>query len=430
VRRVHSGPSADARGMSSTTRSGSVAAIAIAAILAVLVLLPSAASARTLQFGAWTPGDPYNGTLDGASALEAATGRHVDIVNWYQSWGGGDWVSAVQQHALAAVSGTSRTPMLTWEPWAPGGGAEQPAYRLSRIAAGEYDLYITTWALAMKLHGGPVYLRPMHEFNGDWYPWSGAANGNTPADFVAAWKRIVDTFRRVGASNVRFVWSPNNIDVPASNDMERYYPGASYVDVLAVDGYNWGTGTPEWGGWQSFSEVFDAAYDRLRALGPQPIWFAEVGSAGDGDKAAWVRDMFARAAQMDRLEALVWFNENKERDWRAAPTPEIAAAFAPGATPAATATATTAKPRLALTITRRPRAGRTAVVRWRASNATSVVRWHAYLNGRRVKTTSPKAAPVARKHIARPGRYRWRVIGRDSRGRMVVSALRSFRVSR
>src|SRR4051812_47024485 len=102
--------------MSWTTRSRSVASIAIVALFALLALLPSAASAQTLKFGAWTPGDPYNGTLAGAGALEAATGRHVDIVNWYQSWGGGDWVSSVQEHALAAVSGTSRTPLLTWEP--------------------------------------------------------------------------------------------------------------------------------------------------------------------------------------------------------------------------------------------------------------------------------------------------------------------------
>jgi len=112
----------------------------------------------------------------------------------------------------------------------------------------------------------------MHEFNGDWYPWGGTVNGNSPALFVEAWRRMVDIFHRHGADNVRFVWSPNNIDVPASNRLESYYPGEAYVDVLAVDGYNWGAGTPAYGGWKSFSEVFMPAYDRLRALGPQPIW--------------------------------------------------------------------------------------------------------------------------------------------------------------
>ncbi|HEV2787058.1 MAG TPA: glycosyl hydrolase, partial [Solirubrobacteraceae bacterium] len=336
--------------MSRTTRPGGVAACAVATLLVLAILLPAGASARSLQFGAWTPGDPYNGSTSGASALEAATGRRVDIVNWYQNWGGGSWVSSVQANVIGAVTGGGRTPMLTWEPWVPGAGTNQPSYSLARIAAGDFDTYISTWALALKVLGAPVYLRPMHEMNSDWYPWSGAANGNSPDHYVQAWRHIVDVFRARGASNVRFVWSPNNIDVPASNRMESYYPGASYVDVLAADGYNWGAGTPEFGGWQSFDKVFRDVYDRLRALGPQPIWFAEVATSDDGgDKAAWVRDMFTQAQSMDRLEALVWFNEHKERDWRAAPTPEIAAAFAPGAVSAPAATRTSrakARPKL------------------------------------------------------------------------------------
>jgi hypothetical protein len=214
--------------------------------------------------------------------------------------------------------------------------------------------------------------------------------------------------------------------------MERYYPGDAYVDVLAVDGYNWGAGTPQFGGWQTFSQVFMPAYHRLRALGPQPIWLAEVGTTADGgDKAAWIRDMFAHARTMDRLAAIVWFNENKERDWRAAPTPEIAAAFAPGAIdPSPAGGARTATPKLSLTVARTVRAGRRASVRWRAINAGSVVRWHAYLNGRDVKSASSRSARVARTRVARPGRYRWMVVGRDARGRKVVSAARSFRVTR
>ena len=413
--------------MSRTTRLGAAAVSATATLLVLLALLPAGASARSVQFGAWTPGDPYNGSTSATNALEAATGRRVDIVNWYQNWGGSNWIANVQSTVIGAVTGGGRTPMLTWEPWEPGAGTNQPKYALARIAGGDFDTYITTWALALKALGAPVYLRPMHEMNSDWYPWSGAANGNTPAQFVEAWRHIVHIFRGVGASNVRFVWSPNNIDVPASNPMERFYPGASYVDVLAVDGYTWGAGTPEFGGWQSFSKVFRNAYDRLRALGPQPIWFAEVGTSADGgDKAAWVRDMFAQAQTMDRLEALVWFNENKERDWRAAPTPEIAAAFAPGAAEFAAGPASAATPRLKLTVDRRLRAGRKATVRWRATGAARVVRWQAYLNGRRVRT----ASRVARRHVARPGRYRWRVVGRDGRGRKVVSASRAFRVSR
>jgi beta-mannanase len=412
------------------------------ALLVLLALLAGSASAQSPRFGAWTPNDPFDGNTNGASTLESQTGRRVEIVNWYQNWGGGDWISTVQNHVIGAVTGGGRTPMLTWEPWAPGGGTDQPRYRLSRIADGSFDAYMSTFAVALAATGSPVYLRPMHEFNGDWYPWGGTVNANSPALFVQAWRHMVDVFRRAGADNVRFVWSPNNVDVPSSNRLERYYPGDAYVDVLAVDGYNWGAGKPEFGGWQSFTKVFKPAYDRLRTLGPQPIWLAEIGTSGDGgDKAAWIRDMFAQARKMDRLDAIIWFNENKERDWRAAPTPEIAAAFAPVAVSVATVPTPTAQnvapkrspraaPKLSLTLVRPARAGRRASVRWRASHAGSVTRWHAYLNGSRVRSASRTAARIASRRIAQPGRYRWKIIGRDARGRAVVSAVRNFRVTR
>lgn len=424
--------------MSRSIRPVGVLAFAVV-LLVFMALLSGSASAQSPRFGAWTPNDPFDGNTHGAEALESQTGRRVEIVNWYQNWGGGSWISTVQNHVIGAVLGGGRTPMLTWEPWAPGAGTNQPRYRLSRIADGSFDAYMSTFAVALAATGSPVYLRPMHEFNGDWYPWGGTVNANSPALFVRAWRHMVDVFRGAGASNVHFVWSPNNVDVPASNRLESYYPGDSYVDVLAVDGYNWGAGKPEFGGWQSFSEVFMPAYNRLRALGPQPIWLAEVGTTGDGgDKAAWIRDMFARARTMDRLDAIVWFNENKERDWRAAPTPEIAAAFAPASEPSAPAPAAAGSPkaarrlapRLSLTLTRRPRAGRRASVRWSASHATSVVQWHAYLNGRSVRSAGRSAPRIASRRIARPGRYRWNIVGSDARGRAVVSAGRSFSVTR
>src|SRR5215207_8474005 len=74
--------------------------VAVAALLA-LGAAPAAVSAQ--GFGAWTPGDPYAGHTNGADALEAATGRRVQIVNWFQGWAGGDWNSGVQPQSLHAV---------------------------------------------------------------------------------------------------------------------------------------------------------------------------------------------------------------------------------------------------------------------------------------------------------------------------------------
>ena len=295
--------------------------------------MPACASANaSLRFGVFSPGDPYGGDVAAIDALQAAVERHVDIVHWYQSWGGGDWISSVQPHVIMAVTASGRTPLLTWEPWSPSGGADQPQYRLSQIAGGAFDAYITGWADALRAVGATIYLRPMHEMNGTWYPWSGTVNGNSSGLYIQAWLHIHAIFRARGAHNVKWVWSPNHVDVPQTsvNAMERYYPGREYVDVLAVDGYNWGAEMPHNGGWQSYGQVFSGALDRLSRLGSQPLWIAEIGcDVRGGDKAAWIRDALAHAKANERVQALIWFDVDKERDWRATSSADVAAAFKP-----------------------------------------------------------------------------------------------------
>jgi beta-mannanase len=280
------------------------------------------------RFGIFTDGAPYDGNVDAIDRLQGKLGRHIDIVNWYQNWADGSWAREYHPDVVAAVTGSGRTPLLTWEPWDPAKGADQPQFRLRRIVDGAFDDYIASWADSLRDAGGDVYLRPMHEMNGDWYPWGGTVGDNSAELYIKAWRHMVGIFRDHGARNVKFVWCPLPFSVPdtKSNQLEAYYPGTRYVDVLSLDGYNWGSRHADYGGWQSFKSIFGAAYKRLTKLGPQPIWIAEVGSAPQGgDKAAWVRDMWRTARTMPRLKALVWFDQNKEEDWRALP---VASAFA------------------------------------------------------------------------------------------------------
>jgi beta-mannanase len=268
--------------------------------------------------------------------LENGIERRLDVILWFQHWAG--WAPEFHPEWVDGATAEGRIPLLTWEPWTPG-SPEQPAFRLARIADGAFDGYIEAWARSLKAYGKVVYLRPMHEMNGNWYPWGGTVNGNRARDYVRAWRRMHRIFDRVGAANVRWVWSPLVDDVPKTraNAFERYYPGSRYVDVLALDGYNWGTSRPGYGGWRSFDQVFGSAYDRITKLGPQPVWIAETASdTMGGDKAAWVRDMFASLSRYPRIGAVVWFHTLKERDWRATSSSDVAAAFrviAPGARP-------------------------------------------------------------------------------------------------
>ena len=459
-----------------------IAAILVAALIAV-ASAPPAAVARPL-FGTWSPGEPYGGSLAKVEALERATGRRVDIVHWFQNWGGIAWDAAYQANAIKTVTASGRIPLLSWEPQDPQNGVQQPAYALARIADGAHDAYIASFARTIRDTASLIFLRPMHEMNGNWYPWGAGVSGNTAADFIRAWRRIHGIFAAEGARNVLWVWSPNNFDVSSAYPLEAFYPGQAYVDVLAADGYNWGSQRPQFGGWQSFRQVFASAYERLKALGPQPIWLAEVASAPDGgDKPAWVRDMLGRAETMDRLQALVWFNELKELDWRADADPLVAAAFAPlapgvsyplvpdgdesappmpgaGELAASAASAASARsgsrPRgdgtadgdgdgdgtdladaaaldasgLIIYARQRVPAGRRTTLRWKAGNVTGVRCWAVYLDGRRVRHVRVGRGPQrVRRRVMSLGSHRWRIIGHDADGR-IVSATRSFRVVR
>jgi hypothetical protein len=279
-----------------------------------VVSSPKPTVTRDLLFGVYAPPAPMSG-MQAVWDLEKGIGHTVDIVHLYQAWGA-EWGEFREEYFTAADD--ERRILLTWEPWLPAGGTYQPPFRLAEILRGRYDGYISSWASGLRAYGKPVYLRPMHEMNGNWYPWSGQVNDNNPEQYREAWRHIHDTFEQMGVDNVVWVWSPYALDVPASNRFEDYFPGSDYVDIMGLDGYNWGDCAPEYGGWQSFDDIFRPAYERMQKLSAKPIWIAEVASAPEGgDKRAWIKDAFTSLRDSySAIEAVVWFHHNKECDWR------------------------------------------------------------------------------------------------------------------
>lgn len=211
--------------------------------------------------------------------------------------------------------------MITWEPWVRGGPTtNQPNYSLSTIIAGDHDSYIRSYARSLKQINGIVYIRLMHEMNGDWYPWAGTVNGNTPAQYAVAFRHIVDIFREEGADNARWIWSLNNSDSPqwGTANFRTYYPGDNYIDFAAIDGYNWGV-LATWSGWDWFADVFDDPYRAITGITQKPIIITEVGSSEDGgSKADWITNAFEKlGSDYPRITAIIWFNEaDHEMDLR------------------------------------------------------------------------------------------------------------------
>jgi hypothetical protein len=258
----------------------------------------------------------------------------VGIYQWYQAWGGQPDFD--RERAQAAVD-LGFLPLLTWEPWVAGEGEEQERYTLSRIAAGGHDAYLGTFARQVADWGGVLALRFAHELNAPHYPWSVSVNGNTPQDALAAWRHVREVFQREGA-DVVWVWSVN-VSADDTSDYEAYYPGDDEVDWVGLDGYNGGVALP-WGGWQSPEELLGDDLDRLDDLTDAPLLLTEVGSTeAGGDKAAWIRDLF-RLAEQRELFGLVWFEYDKETDWRVVSSPNALAAFRQAAEPPGRVTAT------------------------------------------------------------------------------------------
>jgi hypothetical protein len=219
---------------------------------------------------------------------------------------------------LNLITAQGAVPILTLEPWQPDLGAVQPDYALSRIVAGDFDAQLDTWARNLASWGQPLFVRFAHEMNSDHYPWSVGVNGNSAADFVAAWKHVRDRFVLAGAHNVSFMWSPNS-PYEGSADLSATFPGIDQVDVLGLDGYNWGDGSGHT--WNSPKDIFARGLDQLRALdNVHPVVIAETASVegprSGTDKADWIRRLFDFLTRQDRVSGVVWFQMDKERDWR------------------------------------------------------------------------------------------------------------------
>ncbi len=302
-----------------------------------LALLPGASAGavapQQVVFGTNTTGMAEN-TGHALDRVAAEIGRMPRIAMSYRDWNEGWSTALIEPRFIDPIVARGAVPMITWLPRLDSGDpVQQPAYSLATIAAGAYDPHIRRAAREAAAFGGPLLLRLAHEMNGSWASWGAGVNGNTPSDYIAMWRHVVSIFRAEGATNVRWVWSPNVYGGGSSptrasaSPFQPFYPGDSWVDFVGLDGYNWGTLHPA--GWCSFANVFGPSYDALTKLTDKPVMIAETASAeAGGSKAAWIRAIpGVLQSRMPRVRALIWFDRDKETDWQIASSPASEAAF-------------------------------------------------------------------------------------------------------
>lgn len=291
-----------------------------------------ASGSATLLWGFAIEGCPV--TEARLKKLQADTGIQPDIIVFFLQWPKPGPVpkDAFPRASLEAIWNQGAVPCVTWEPmFLEQGRGIAVSYR--QILEGRYDRYLVTFARGARDWGKPFMIRLAHEMNLRRYHWGTDAAGfgpESPGIYRKIFRHVVKIFRDEGATNVRWVFCPNAESVPrpsgtgtnAWNRAGNYYPGDDFVDILGMDGYNWGTTqTKAKQGWDSswlgFDRIFGELHAELKALAPgKPIMVFETACAGrGGDPDRWTSGLLDQARRW-RLRGVCWFQVDKEQDWR------------------------------------------------------------------------------------------------------------------
>lgn len=273
----------------------------------------------------------------GAAAEEPApvTGRDTLLTGIYSDeWDAGRDLAGLSAATPTPLSfaGTFHTLRESEDGWGPGAtdrlleqvwsakvtpvanvNVRHTAYQVAR---GDADGDIIAWSRRVKGWldrggGRSLLIVPMQEMNGNWVPY-----GMDPGNYRIAFRRFVQLARSEGLdeTKVRWVFAPNGWSVPPYS-MADYYPGDDIVDVVGVSSYNFGALVDFW---TPVEWAITAALDELETFAPnKPYILAQVGSStAGGDRDAWLREMFRVSIRHPNVVGLVYFNFDKETDWK------------------------------------------------------------------------------------------------------------------
>jgi len=240
-------------------------------------------------------GDPDK---DALVQLEAEIGRKLAIDHIYVHLG-----TPLPYTRFAWDRANGRLPLVDWD-------LIDPFYTWSQIAGGKADRIINADARAAAAYKGPILLSFHHE------PEYGVPRYGTPAQFVAAWRHVVDRFRAAGATNVLWIWILGS-EVFRQGAADGWYPGRSYVDYVGADGYNYAFANAG-ARWRTVADLFDSFY-AWSVEKHLPAMITETGSLEDpgdpGRKAAWFNEADAWLHTHPDIKAFMYFNTIVRWPW-------------------------------------------------------------------------------------------------------------------
>jgi transcriptional regulator with XRE-family HTH domain/tRNA A-37 threonylcarbamoyl transferase component Bud32 len=285
-----------------TTRRVQIALVPLLLVLAILALVlaaptatkspgtdlhklgPSSAVGSSTGHASapWAPPAVMLGTWTSAEAdggYSTIAGQHENVANTYLFWGDSFPTSfAGQAHSAGAI------PFTEIEPWQGGGSgdcsyaSDFPAMTTIGANGAAISRYLGAFGSAIASFGHPVIITFAHEFNvSGQYPWAqGGCEGTSSAQWIKAWDTVRSDIDATADGLAHFMWDPNADTGGTTIDPTPYWPGASQVDLVGVDGIP----NTQWGSQLgTFSGVFGPVFHEIHALTRLPIFIAETNLA-------------------------------------------------------------------------------------------------------------------------------------------------------
>ena len=248
------------------------------------------------------PANPQWGDLSNVDAYSQLVGRRPTIVHGFQQFH-----DAIPNSGISHLLANYPEFMLT---------LESGSMNLDQILAGQADAHFDRIGRDLGYIPHTIFVRLMHEMNGNWYPYSASKVADGQRKYREAFRRGVTRIRAAGGSNLRFVWCPNvGAPVWPSSPLINFYPGDDVVDILGLDGYaGYRPATP-----LTFYSVFNAAVAEITAIHPsKPLWLCEWGMDAWDYSAAEKERFFddgcaaLKSPVYSRVKASLYFHSTQE----------------------------------------------------------------------------------------------------------------------
>lgn len=140
-------------------------------------------------------------------------------------------------------------------------------WNLAAIANGDHDVMFGAEFDVLATFDTPLFYNAFREHNafwggyGTWQVWFQNGywiNGNTPTNFINAWKHLQVLAASRGANKLSWLWCPNVVlSTAGQRPPDETFPGADCVDYVTVDGYVNATHL-------TFDSIFQGTYQLMK----------------------------------------------------------------------------------------------------------------------------------------------------------------------